>query len=288
MIYLGNNVYLKPYHSCFAAVPHNYTVMLDDPGLHGFPNFDDITYIGEKSIADCMAMPARTIIYAQPKTFNNLYSGFLRKMVPNKMGAINDLIRTSLMIRYRNIEPADIYPDFKILDHYLLLTDSPSDLGNFTPGVEWLILREKLGGPGDHSPALKEALSHMYRSTLMSQIIDARIHWDNFPELNDDLSLGDSWYTDPLIYESSDCFESLGDAEVIEIAKDIHGKLPNRYQLVSDLAIKGKKPTTTQLVKDSIGPNKLNVFSTFIERGLVDPYLIKFGDQFIERTDLSL
>lgn len=290
MIYLFDNVYLRPYFTESYHLPHAYTSVCDPAKANQFgnENSEGKVYIGDLSLKACIeyakAQDTRVLIYAHPEDFNRILNDFLFTIGVDDRDSMISLLKRSIGIRPRFIRQHE-YIDCDLFKYHYLKTDQVNKLdipGDSLPGVEWLLIKEKISPKNKYTEALIARLRSMYQATMMSYFYASKEIVERKVQINEDMEPQiHPIFLDPELVESSSAFPMISAKyDLVAVAKQVC-TLTKEMPAMQMLASSGKFPTDQELLADVLGNNQLNIFGIHYERGLVDPYLIRFGAELV-------
>lgn len=294
MIYLFDNVYLRPYFTESYHLPHAYTSVCSPDKAHNFgnENSEGRVYIGDLDLKQCIEYAktndTRVLMYAHPAEFNQILNDFLHTIGVDDRSSIISLLKRSISIRSRFVRQHEYIDCDLFQNHYLVTTeanvlDIPVDS---TPGVEWLIIKEKLSPNSKYTSVLISRLRSMYQATMMTYFYASKEIAEKNVQINENMEPQiHPLFLDPDLVESSGAFATISAKyDLVEVARQV-AALTKEMPALQRLAATGVFPTDQELLDDALGNNHhLNIFGVHYERGLVDPYLIRFGAELVDES----
>jgi hypothetical protein len=295
MIHLYANVYLRPYEMGIIDKEHLYTFKTNSFGFGtGTPDTALVKsiHLEEPSVKQCVEYSldnddVRIVVYVAPMEFQQILAGFIKDLSLGDYDTIVNLYKNWYKTNWELFHAVDVnvrdrvlpYSDFesKYFSDFPTLEEAVSlDCNNDHLGIEWKLYRYISGDRDVHG--LKEQIMYIFKGSLASEIGGLKLGLEKIPYLVEQewLELSDEGFyeslnplvSDEMIIKSACATDYYIKKYGLEALPQVRGLA--KRNICDKIAKTGKLPTYTEVIKDAIGPNNLDIFNHLVDREYVN------------------
>ena len=302
MIHLFANVYMRPYELGLINKEHLYVFKTDS---FGFPTGTPSTaliqplLLESPSVKQCVDYSlgndnVRVVIYTAPGEFKQILSSFIKDIGLGDYNTVVNLYKNWYKKNWDTFYAIDVnvtdrplpYSEFEakyFSDFPTLETAGSLDCNNDDLGIEWKLYRYITGDK--NVPGLKEQIMYIAKGSLASELYGLKLGLERIPRLMEKEWLG---LSDESFYDRLDPIVS--DGEIVKSASTADyyiekfglGSIPQlkgaaKRSLCDKIGKTGKLPTYTEIIKDAVGSNSLDIFNELQDRGLINMDIISLA-----------